>query len=274
MTDIIKFSDVPDNHWAIGSIIFAAENEYMTGYPDNTFKPNQNLTRAEFAAALHRYHINMHKEQISDLVAEVKKSVVVIKATFTNDAGERRSSIGTGTFINADNQILTNYHCVSNTENGEPVSFEIGVLEKSKSLTSEVIKYYEGELLHKDSWEDIAVVKIKDNNLNYPYMPILKEPLKEGHDVISYGHGGGYLYAVGGGLIAQDMRLVGIWGMGQTDATINPGNSGGLISSIHKKAIAGVPSRKATQFDNISFYIPIQLIKRTLDNWNVEYEIV
>jgi len=46
------FSDVPSNHWANRTIAQAVENGLMTGYPNNTFKPNQSLTRAEAFAIM------------------------------------------------------------------------------------------------------------------------------------------------------------------------------------------------------------------------------
>ncbi len=46
------FNDVPDNHWANRTIASAVSNGIMTGYPNNTFKPNQNLSRAEAFAIM------------------------------------------------------------------------------------------------------------------------------------------------------------------------------------------------------------------------------
>ena len=41
------FSDVSYTHWASGSIALAAKFGWVTGYEDNTFKPDQSITRAE-----------------------------------------------------------------------------------------------------------------------------------------------------------------------------------------------------------------------------------
>lgn len=46
------FKDVPSNHWAARHIAQAVENGLMAGYPDNTFKPNQSLSRAEAFAII------------------------------------------------------------------------------------------------------------------------------------------------------------------------------------------------------------------------------
>ncbi len=41
------FTDVPSNHWANRTIASAVTNGYMAGYPNNKFRPNEPLSRAE-----------------------------------------------------------------------------------------------------------------------------------------------------------------------------------------------------------------------------------
>lgn len=45
-----SFTDVPDTHWAVKYINFAAPRGWVTGYADGTFKPEHSITRAEVAA--------------------------------------------------------------------------------------------------------------------------------------------------------------------------------------------------------------------------------
>lgn len=45
-----SFTDVPDTHWAVKYINFAATRGWVTGYADGTFKPEHSITRAEVAA--------------------------------------------------------------------------------------------------------------------------------------------------------------------------------------------------------------------------------
>lgn len=45
-----SFTDVPDTHWAVKYINFAATRGWVTGYADGTFRPNNSITRAEVAA--------------------------------------------------------------------------------------------------------------------------------------------------------------------------------------------------------------------------------
>lgn len=44
------YPDVPDSHWAAKQIKELTEKSVIVGYPDGTFKPDENVTRAEFAA--------------------------------------------------------------------------------------------------------------------------------------------------------------------------------------------------------------------------------
>ena len=46
----LAFPDVSDNYWAASQIKILSEKGVIVGYPDGTFKPDANVTRAEFAA--------------------------------------------------------------------------------------------------------------------------------------------------------------------------------------------------------------------------------
>ncbi len=45
----ISFTDIKSSHWAYESVINLAEKFILNGYLDGTFKPENNITRAEFA---------------------------------------------------------------------------------------------------------------------------------------------------------------------------------------------------------------------------------
>lgn len=48
------FKDVQSNHWAYSTINQAAEKGYFSGYPGNTFRPSNNVTRAEALSVIVR----------------------------------------------------------------------------------------------------------------------------------------------------------------------------------------------------------------------------
>ncbi len=49
-----KFSDLNGVSWAQDAINFMADNEYIGGYPDGTFKPQQVITRAELVTIINK----------------------------------------------------------------------------------------------------------------------------------------------------------------------------------------------------------------------------
>ncbi|MFC3799531.1 S-layer homology domain-containing protein [Cohnella sp. GCM10012308] len=51
-TTSASFSDVKGTHWAAKAIAFVTKQKWMVGYPDGTFRPNQQVTRAELAQIL------------------------------------------------------------------------------------------------------------------------------------------------------------------------------------------------------------------------------
>ena len=54
-TGALTFADADQvADWAKGFVAAAAENDIVTGYEDNTFRPNENITREQFAAVIMR----------------------------------------------------------------------------------------------------------------------------------------------------------------------------------------------------------------------------
>ena len=61
-----KFSDIA-NHWAKDEISIAYNNGWITGYPDGTFDPQRDITRAETMALVNRV-LNRQPETEDDLL--------------------------------------------------------------------------------------------------------------------------------------------------------------------------------------------------------------
>ncbi|MNI66430.1 Cellulosome-anchoring protein precursor [compost metagenome] len=55
-----SFKDVQRNAWYYDSIDALASNKIITGYADSTFKPGQDITRAEFATMVSRLLENLN----------------------------------------------------------------------------------------------------------------------------------------------------------------------------------------------------------------------
>ena len=70
----VTFSDVPASHWAAKSVTYAATRGWVTGYADGTFKPGNNITRAEVAAVTCRLlERNADKEYIRAHLKELPR---------------------------------------------------------------------------------------------------------------------------------------------------------------------------------------------------------
>ena len=51
-----QFRDIPAGHWASQAVEFAVQCGLIEGFPDNTFRGNQNLTRYQAALIFFRLY--------------------------------------------------------------------------------------------------------------------------------------------------------------------------------------------------------------------------
>ena len=65
-----EFSDVKADHWAKKYILWGKKNNVLSGYEDNTFRPDQKISRQEMASVLYRYITNHHHETILNIQPE------------------------------------------------------------------------------------------------------------------------------------------------------------------------------------------------------------
>jgi len=170
---------------------------------------------------------------------------------------------GSGFIVDKSGIILTNRHVVL-----DPKADYIAVLNNNKK--------YKVKVLARDSINDIAIVKIKENNL-----PILKlgnsSNVQLGQTVIAIGNTlATFQNTVSVGVIsglsrqikavnAIDRKLQSLKGLIQTDAAINPGNSGGPLVNTASEAI-GVNCAMAFGAQNVGFTIPINAAKKDLED--------
>lgn len=69
VSQLANFSDI-NGHWAATEISKAAANGWVNGYSDGTFKPDQNITRAEAMALINRV-LNRVPETVNDLLPDM-----------------------------------------------------------------------------------------------------------------------------------------------------------------------------------------------------------
>jgi len=178
---------------------------------------------------------------------------------------KQKQEVGGGTgFVISDKDglILTNKHVV----NDEDADYTVVNNNGEK---------YEAEVLARDPFNDIAVLKIKAENLSEIKLGD-SDNIKLGQTVIAIGNAlGEYRNTVTKGVISGiSRRIVAGDNRGssavledviQTDAAINFGNSGGPLINLEGEVI-GINTAINSQGQLIGFSIPINQAKQVIEN--------
>jgi serine protease Do len=168
--------------------------------------------------------------------------------------------IGTGMLIDAQGNILTNYHVA-----GGATKIEVLLADGRK---------YEAKLVGGDPKTDLAVIRISPKEL-LPYITFGdSDKMEVGEWVVAIGHPRGLDQTVTQGIISAKHRR-GITDPSsyqdflQTDAAINPGNSGGPLMNLRGEVIGvnTVIVSSSGGFEGIGLAIPSNIavhISKTL----------
>ncbi len=210
------------------------------------------------------------------VVQEVAPSIVHIttegpQQTFRNIFGQvyqnRATGSGSGVVIDEEGYIVTNYHVVKHAENGK-----IRVYFDPTFQTEQ--EFYEAQLISAEPQEDLALLKIDGDE---PFSPVRlgrSSDLMIAERVLAIGSPYGQTHTVSQGIISGLHRDVRVNDRGtelsfedliQTDAAINPGNSGGALVNINGELI-GINTVMNTQAENIGFAIPVDRVRRVLQD--------
>jgi serine protease Do len=190
-------------------------------------------------------------QSFAELAARLQPAVVNIATrqkvqvatTFNPFTGERRpltqeqASGGSGFLISSDGYIVTNNHVVAGGPQGAAVDRVTVTLFDGKE--------YQAEIVGRDPSSDIAVIKIRANNLPFVRMADSQNN-RVGDWVIAIGNPLGLGNTVTAGIISALQRNIGAGGAYdrfiQTDTAINPGNSGGPLFNL-KGEVIGINNR-------------------------------
>ena len=172
---------------------------------------------------------------------------------------ERESGSGSGSVIDTQGHILTNYHVIE------------GATKLTVSLGGE--KVYTAKVVGGDPDTDLAIIKIEAPAESLTTIPLGdSEKLVVGQKVLAIGNPFGLDRTLTTGVISGLQRPIRarngrpIEGAIQTDASINPGNSGGPLLDKYGKMI-GINSQilsPAGGSVGVGFAIPITIAKRVI----------
>ena len=204
----------------------------------------------------------------AEVVAQVKPGVVKIIAEGTVNVEGRspwggtpwaesdrlRDGQGSGVIINfsGDQYVITNNHVIRHADNIR--------VEMTDA------RFFEAEIIGRDSRSDIAVLKVAAEDLSAVAMGD-SDQLREGEWVLAIGSPITFSHSVSTGIVSAlgrdrfSMREYGSFI--QTDAAINPGNSGGALVNLRGELIGintAIVSRSGGNI-GLGFAIPINLVK-------------
>lgn len=165
------------------------------------------------------------------------------------------SSTGSGVVITSNGYIVTNYHVVDGAD--------------LITVTLNDNSSYEANVVGIDPSTDLAVIKIKEENL--PYLEFANSnDVKVGEWVLAVGNPFNLTSTVTAGIVSAKARNINILPNGsiesfiQTDAAVNRGNSGGALVNIGGELV-GINAAIASEtgsFSGYSFAIPSNIVKK------------
>lgn len=170
---------------------------------------------------------------------------------------------GSGVIISEDGYIVTNNHVIDDAD-----KIEITLNDK---------RTYVAEVIGKDPTTDLALLKIKENNLPFAAYGN-SDDVKVGEWVLAVGNPFNLTSTVTAGIISAKARNINIIGNDlskginpvesflQTDAAVNPGNSGGALVNARGELI-GINSAIASNtgsYTGYSFAIPVNMARKVV----------
>lgn len=183
---------------------------------------------------------------------------------FGQGPSQRRSlSSGSGVIVSNDGFIMTNNHVVDNA-NSVKIKLNSG-------------KVYDAEVIGTDKSTDLALLKIKEEKNNLPFLAFgNSDAIKVGQWVLAVGNPFNLTSTVTAGIVSAKARNINlleydpnskqfpIESFIQTDAAVNPGNSGGALVGVNGELL-GINTAIASQtgsYAGYSFAIPSALVEK------------
>lgn len=229
-----------------GSFLFPSSSHVSSLYDDEP-KP---ATPAGSKEKARKIRLLKGDTTIADIVERLNPVVVNIDTRYAHEGtrphgpGQNQAS---GLVIQSDGYILTNNHVI-------PANTQIRV-------TLDDRREFEGKVIGRDSYTDLAVIKIDANYLQTARLGSVDD-LRPGDWAIAIGSPYGYDHSVSVGVVSALDRRVDYdhhVAFLQTDAAINPGNSGGPLVNIDGEVIGICTSAVLSGTRGIGFAIPVDL---------------
>ena len=256
-----KRKNTPLSAVIVISLVFGGTAGGALGYLAADFSNGVSNSTSQVSESSKPVAITPATETVSQIVQNVKPSVVSIKAE-----GSSGSGTGSGFIYREDGYIVTNNHVAAPAINGGKLTV---YLEDKTS--------FEAKLVGRNASYDLAVLKIDATGLK-PVNIGDSSAINVGDLTVAFGSPLGLTGTVTSGIVSAINRPVTAGGADdqsfisaiQTDAAINPGNSGGPLVNGQGQVI-GVNSAIATLGNGtqsgsigLGFAIPINQAQRVI----------
>jgi len=242
------FNDVLPDRWSFPHIKKLVDAKILAGYPDGSFRPEQGVTREEFATGL---SILIFRLCLLDYVLpRIRPAVFTI---VRNDGG-----LGTGFYITPSGYALTAKHVVE----GATLLTVVDDGQANRAL----------QIVAMSPDVDLAIVKTQEPAPAYLRLPAKNAEFFHGQNVGVIGSPKGRNDSYTQGVISfpdrQSNPTINVIDVFQTDAAINGGNSGGPLVDGDAEVL-GVCSWKFSGSDNMGFFVKLEEIHEFLRSCGV-----
>jgi putative serine protease PepD len=256
-----KRKNTPLSAVIVISLVFGGTAGGALGYLAADFSNGVSNSTSQVSETSKPVAITPATETVSQIVQNVKPSVVSIKAE-----GSSGSGTGSGFIYREDGYIVTNNHVAAPAINGGKLTV---YLEDKTS--------FEAKLVGRNASYDLAVLKIDATGLK-PVNIGDSNAINVGDLTVAFGSPLGLSGTVTSGIVSALNRPVTAGGADdqsfisaiQTDAAINPGNSGGPLVNGQgqvigvNSAIATLGSGTQSGSIGLGFAIPINQAQRVI----------
>ncbi|NWK01982.1 trypsin-like peptidase domain-containing protein [Marine Group I thaumarchaeote] len=235
---LFAFVFIPSQETAMPDLIFSNGHIATILGDETSFFAKKNLTLIE-------------------LFEKSEEGVVKIKVERISSQGDT-GGVGSGFVYDNLGHIITNAHVVDGA-NKATVTFLDG-------------SQYNAEIIGKDKFTDIAVIKVSEKpRLLHPLEIGDSSLLQVGEQVAAIGNPFGLSGSMTSGIVSQIGRLLPSQNSGfsipdviQTDAAINPGNSGGPLLNMRGQVIGiNTAIQSITgEFSGIGFAVPSNTVSK------------
>jgi len=183
--------------------------------------------------------LGLAQQELPALVKKVKPAVVLI---YTYDSNGELLGQGSGFFVNAKGEVITNYHLLYGAYRGE-VRTTQGMTHNIKGVIAEDI---EG---------DLVKVVLDTSDKTFPYLRVSKRRPEEGEKVVVIGNPLGLEQTVSDGIVSAVRDTPPYGNIIQITAPISAGSSGSPVVNMDGEVI-GVVALQVREGQSLNFAIP------------------